>query len=227
MKNKKLSRRLSYIVSFVGEPKGIIDVGCDHGLVCASLSKNRKVKKLYLNDISEKCLEKARANVKEFGDMSKCSFNCAFGLSGFCKMKVDTCLIAGMGGEEIVKILENKPDDLKIKNLCLQPATKMIYLKRWLAENNFKIIKDEFFLSEHVFYNIFKVRSGRNRLDDVQLIFGKNNLKHPSEEFKEYITENLEKLSLYAKGGASERLLDEIKLFEQAERRIKINERRN
>ena len=215
------------MINFVGTPKDIIDVGCDHGLVCAYLSQNKKVKRLFLNDISEKCLDKARGNVEKFGDMSKCRFDCNFGLLGFDNLKANTCLIAGMGGEEIVKILENKPKNLKIKNLCLQPATKMIYLKRWLRENNFKIVKDEFFLADGVFYNIFKVRQGKNRLDDVELIFGKENLNKPSKVFSYYINFNLQKKMDYAKGGASEKLIEEIKLFEQAKRRMKINECRN
>ena len=227
MKNKNLSYRLKYIINFVKTPKSFIDVGCDHGFVGVSLSKSKKVKKLYLNDISEKCLDKAKKNMKDFGDASKCKFDIGFGLEHFDNLKIETCLIAGMGGEEIVKILKNKPKNLKIKNLCLQPATKMIYLKRWLGENNYKVVKDDFFFEDDVFYNIFKVREGKNKLDDIELVFGKQNLKKPSEVFKEFVNVNLQKKLNYAQKGASEKLLDEIKLFEQAKRRIKENERGN
>lgn len=227
MKNKKLSKRLKAILSFVGTPKSIIDVGCDHGLVCATLSKNKHVKKLYANDISEQCLEKARQNITEFGNLEKCSFDLGFGLNNFDNLKVHTCLIAGMGGEEIVKILESKPKNLKIKNICLQPATKMIYLKRWLGEHNFKIVKDEFFEDSKIYYNFFKVKEGKNKLDEAELIFGKNNLKKPSKVFLNYLNFNLQKKLDYAQKGASDMLLDEINLFKQAKRRLEKHERRN
>lgn len=225
MMNKNLSYRLEYLTSFVGTPKSLIDVGCDHGLVCAKLSKNKKVKKLYLNDISEKCLEKAKQNIKMFGEPKKCEFNLGFGLSSFSELKVEECLIAGMGGEEIVKILNNKPKTLKIKKLSLQPATKMIYLKKWLSKNNFKIIKDEFFVDDGIYYNIFMVKQGKNKLDEISLIFGKNNLKYPSKTFKDFINFNLQKKLNYAMNGCSDRLAEEIKLFEQAKRRVEKNER--
>lgn len=227
MKNKKFSSRINKIIEFVGTPKTVIDVGCDHGFVGASLSRQSKVKKVYFNDISEKCLEKAKISAKEFGKIEKCEFDHGFGLSGFGGLKVETCIIAGMGGEEIVKILETKPKNLKIKNLCLQPATKMLNLKRWLNKNGFKIVRDEFFLDGGIYYNIFKAKKGRQNLDDVQLAFGEKNLKKPSKLFTQFVNETLEKKLGYLSENPSLNLTAEIENLKQAKRRIEKNERRN
>lgn len=215
------------MIAFVGKPKRFADIGCDHGFVGASVSALKQVKKVYFNDISQKCLDKAVVSAKEFGNIKKCVFDKGFGLSGFNNLKIDTCLIAGMGGEEIVKILENKPKKLKIKNLCLQPATKMLYLKRWLRDHSYKIVKDEFFCDGEVFYNIFKAKKGRCKLDEVSLAFGKQNLDEPSQVFKNYIFTELSKKQSYVKDVTSLKLTEEINFLNQAKRRIEENERRN
>lgn len=227
MRNNKFSGRIEKLISFVGNPKSFIDVGCDHGFVSMALSNSKKTKIIYLNDISDKCLNKAKENIKKFGNEKKCIFDHGFGLDHFAGKKVETCLIAGMGGEEIVKILENKPKNLKITNLCLQPATKMIYLKRWLNQNNYKIVKDEFFEDKGVFYNIFKVKRGKQKVNELQLVFGEENLKNPSKIFVNYVNCNLQKKQSYAQNIASEKLLQEIKLLDEAKRRIDRNECRN
>ena len=97
----KLGKRLEVIASLV-DRKRIADVGCDHGKLAYYLLDNGISDYAVVSDISRPSLNKA------IDILSKTKYNfdyiCCDGLSGYSGYNVDQAIIAGMGGDEIIKI---------------------------------------------------------------------------------------------------------------------------
>ena len=221
-KIKLPSLRLVHMCKLVGMPKSFADVGCDHGFISINLAKCGKTKHIFAMDISEKCVNKAKENAKTHGVENKIDFMVSDGLEKLNISKLNTCLIAGMGGEEIIKIIKSKPQNLKVKNFILQPATKVIYLKQWLVKNGFKIQKDEIFEEKNKFYCFLKVKQGKQKLSELELNFGKENLKKPSQTFKKFLASQEQKIKKYFEQGGSSSMQKQLFLINEAKRRIKI-----
>jgi len=89
------------------------------------------------------------------------------GLSEFCEPVTDI-IIAGMGGESIAGILQTpavcgrhplSKGGLGGVNLILQPNSKIKFLREFLRENNFEIIKDIVVESKKRFYTVINVKA--------------------------------------------------------------------
>lgn len=141
--NITLDERLFTCAEFVRENSVLADVGTDHAYLPAFLLKQGKIRFALCCDINEKPLESAKATVEEYGVADGVKLYLCDGLSGVEKDEFSDLVIAGMGGEMIIKILTDCPyiKDEKY-NLILQPMTKAYELRRFLCENGF-LIKDE------------------------------------------------------------------------------------
>ena len=98
-----LSKRLSAVASLI-TTESVIDVGCDHGYLDIYLTK--KGLKCRATDISVNALNTAINNFKKYNlDIETI---CTDGLNNIKINKTDTIVIAGMGADAIVKILNRK-----------------------------------------------------------------------------------------------------------------------
>ena len=107
------SNRISTICSLV-DKKIIAEIGADHGYITLNLFQNAKIDFAFLTDISDNSLQKARDNFSQSNFSNNVMFLVGDGLKVFeniqkennCK-KPEQIIIAGMGGNEIIKILQN------------------------------------------------------------------------------------------------------------------------
>ena len=156
---KKLSARCEAMAGFVGAGERIADIGADHAYVPLYLVREGISPSAILTDIRPGPLEKTRANVEKAvehsGDGSICvrsrtqiepSPLCSFelrlgdGLSALENGEADTVIIAGMGGETIISILEADPDKAAgFRKYILQPRTKTELLEGWLQNAGWKV----------------------------------------------------------------------------------------
>ena len=117
----------------------LADIGCDHGYVAVGAVLSGKVKRAVAIDISEKSLEKTRLLSEQTGVADKVRCLCG---NGFAPLDedVDVAVIAGMGGVEIISVLEAAGDKLPAR-LVLCPHQNAYELRRWL-NGRFRIVKD-------------------------------------------------------------------------------------
>ena len=120
----KISFRLKFISSLVDE-RIVADVGCDHGKLVRKLFDENKIDFAYVSDISRGSLQKAIDLLKDKKDKIKAI--CCDGLSGYDESKIDECIIAGMGGYEILNIIKNSKVD--IQKYILAPQHDNLVLK--------------------------------------------------------------------------------------------------
>ncbi len=188
-----LSTRLENLVNLCDKVKTIADIGCDHGYVTAELILSNKCDRVVATDVSARSLNKAIQFCDSLNICSYISFREGDGFKVVFKSDgVKQAIIAGLGGMEIIKILEEKK--IRLKNFVLQPMRDVVKLREYLIQHRYKIIADYMVFEDGVFYNILKVKKGRTRLQPLEIYFGKDNFDWNTEVFKQYLLYEKEKL---------------------------------
>ena len=152
--------RLKLLADMV--PKGcrLADVGTDHGYVPVYLRQKGKIVCAIASDIVEGPLQHARETAAEYG-VEGIDFRLCSGLEGVAPHEVDTVLIAGMGGETIQSILTAAPWTREGAHLLLlQPMTKVEYLRKWIADNEYTFTEERLVFDKEHLYPVFAVRGG-------------------------------------------------------------------
>jgi len=189
------------ILSYVEPCNVVADIGCDHGKIGTELLLHNYCKTCIFSDISEPSLNKARSLTIEKKVYKNSEFIVGDGLEKFsAEIKIDFAIIAGMGGIEIAKILLNRPRELDIKKFVLQPNNNVVYLRRALVQNGFRIILDEIVLDNGIFYNVLLVKYGLDQLRKNELEFGRTNLEKFSPDFLRYLEFKLSQLTIILDG---------------------------
>lgn len=137
----------------------IADIGTDHGYLPCYMAAEGLCDKAYACDVAEKPLESAAAHISQNGLEDKVTPILSCGLEKVPAEGLTDIVIAGMGGELIVKILE---DCTWLKtarpaiNLVLQPMTKWDTLRGWLYENGFEVTAEKPCTSGRFVYSVMQ-----------------------------------------------------------------------
>ncbi len=155
----KLSDRLVSIADEIKKGQTMADIGCDHGFLPFYLLKEGISPKVIMIDISEKSLEKAKMTFQGLEDFAETFSNFQGGNftpeiqpqwdfrvgDGLCPLddeEVDSVVIAGVGGYLITEILERNIEKArKLDSIILQPRDSTGYMRKWLNENHFEILR--------------------------------------------------------------------------------------
>ena len=180
----KLSKRLQTIADFVKKGAVVADIGTDHAHIPIYLIKNNIISRAYACDINKGPLEKAKENIANFGVRKNIVLRLSNGLDKMSNKEVDTIIIAGMGGELIIDILNRGKVFFDKKNtFILSPHTKVDEVRDYLIRNGFKIIKEDMCIDEGKFYTVMEVRYTENTVmySEAELLYGKYLIenKHP------------------------------------------------
>lgn len=188
-----IGKRLEEIVDLCPEERIIADIGCDHGYVTCELILQDKAEMVIATEKSRECLNKAVFLADSINITPFVSFREGDGFDAITKYdKINLAIIAGMGGLEIIKILQNKPR--KLYDFILQPMSDVILLRQYLLDNDFEIEVDKLVKENDKFYNIIKVTKGHQELSDLEIYFGKTNFTDNYVVFYEYLTLRQKKL---------------------------------
>ena len=107
-----LSKRLSIIYSFIDEGSSVVDVGCDHGYLLIELAKNNKSTNLLGVENKLGPFSTLNKNIKLNKLDGKINTSLSDGISNV-DSSFDTLVIAGMGSDNIVGIIERNKDVLE------------------------------------------------------------------------------------------------------------------
>lgn len=151
--------RMTLIYSLVRTGKNVLDVGTDHAWIPIELVKNNVSPCAAVTDISRSSLDKGIKNIKAAGLEQKIAAYCTDGTLGVPLETVDDVIIAGMGGELIVKILSQDKRLLSDKlHFILQPMTKPEELRYYLYQNGFTVISEQKVISENRVYAVISAK---------------------------------------------------------------------
>ena len=174
MLENKISNRLKFLIDFCPNYKTYADIGCDHGYVALNLIGLGTTDFVYCVDIHKLSLEKAKNLFEKHNVIQKAKFYCSDGFSKLStqeKKSIDCAIIAGMGGNETIKILTN----YQTKSLVLQPMHNQRELREFLIKNGYNIVKDLVFCEKNKFYTfLYCEKSIKQTIyTDFELEFGK------------------------------------------------------
>ncbi|MGO1470448.1 MAG: tRNA (adenine(22)-N(1))-methyltransferase [Tissierella sp.] len=157
-----LSDRLMKIIKFVKEDTIILDVGTDHGYVPIYIVEKNICKKAIASDVSRNSLKKTIELIKKKGLEENISSRLGDGLDVIRPYEVDGVIMAGMGGILIQNILKkDKKITDSINYFIFQPMVASKELRKYLSQNNYKIVDEELSKEDNKFYEIIYAKRGK------------------------------------------------------------------
>ena len=185
---RRLGARLDTCLSLIEGEKCIVDVGTDHGRLPVYALKEGRTERAVAVDISEKSLAKATLLAEKEG-VNLQTF-VSDGLSAVAEKDADLVIIAGMGGREIVKILDESP--FPLRRAIFIPHTHASFLRSCLREKNVRVERDITVKESDHYYPIL--------LCDFRLPWQEEDNVYVGNEGaarSEYIETRLEKINRY------------------------------
>lgn len=198
-KQLALQPRLHLLARLVPEGCRLTDVGTDHGYLPVALLQQGRIAAAIASDIGAEPLEHARRTAMQYG-VDGMNFRLCAGLSGVAPEETDVIVIAGMGGETIISILQDAPWTADGRHrLLLQPMTKAAALRHWLADNGYTFTDEHLVEDKGRIYPILCVKGGVFRpLTEAEALCGVLLADDPL--YAAYLTEHITKLRRSAEG---------------------------
>ena len=187
----KINQRLKTIGDLVEANSFCLDVGCDHALLDIYLVKKNKNIKAIASDIAEGPLEQAKKNIKRERLEDKIETRLGSGLSTYTD-EINTIIISGMGGRNIIGICKETPKVLKkIDTIIISPNNYQEDVKRFLTKNGFYIENEEFVKDKKIIYQIIVFKRGKKKYTKKDYFFGPIFLIKKGPLFREYYLREL------------------------------------
>lgn len=132
----KLSKRLSALAGFIPVGATFADIGTDHGFLAVYAVQAGISSRVVATDLRPGPLKRARAEVQRHGLTDAVDLRLGSGLTVLKPGEVDGVVIAGMGGETMVQILNASPAVVgSLSFLILQPMNESRMVREWLQQN--------------------------------------------------------------------------------------------
>lgn len=192
----KLSNRLELVVSFVKPGESAADVGTDHGHVPVELVRRGIVKHALAMDVRKGPLSKAEENIAAAGMKELVEARLSDGVQKLNASEANTVIIAGMGGELVIHILEDGRHVWNtVEQWVLSPHSELHKVREWLYQHDFFIEKEDMVYEEGKFYTVLDVRRGSTSdLTEVDFRYGTYLRKTKNPVFAEFLKEEERKL---------------------------------
>ncbi len=189
---KNLSFRLSKVASYISKGSFVADVGSDHGALPIYLT-NEGVSP-FVQAIENKkgpFLRLSKAVEEEALYPERISLSLSSGLAAL-DPKVDTVVIAGMGGRLISSILEEHPEKLdRIKTLILDAHSEWDVLLLTCAKLGYKVEEESFFYEDNIWYSVWKLVKTDEDIfySQAELLFGPSECHRHNSDWKRFALE--------------------------------------
>ncbi len=192
-----LDVRLAKCAELVRNGVRVADIGTDHGYLPIALLKSGKAVSAIAADINEAPLKSAVDNAEKYGETERMSFVLSDGLNKIAGDSADDIIIAGMGGELILRIIEDA-DWLcdSSKHLVLQPMTTAAQLRCGLAKLGFAIDREDAVYDGRKIYSVLSVSYTGNRREELPALYVNMGRIEPGSEhsrrYAQSVLHNLE-----------------------------------
>lgn len=211
----------------------VADVGTDHGYVPIYLIQHGICKKAIAMDINAGPLERAennicRAHLTDFIETRRSD-----GLQELQESEVDAVVMAGIGGELMIRILEDGKQVIRtVSELVLSPHSELPLVRKYLTENDFFISDETMLTDEGKYYTILRISCGKSfhgkeeAYTRLELKYGRVLLRKKDKVLFEYLKKEKNKYNQIAQKLQEntaehgkirlEEIREQLKLTEQA-----------
>ena len=166
-----LDSRLGMLAELTEPCEIVADIGTDHGLLGVYLLQKDICRHVQFLDISVSSLEKARRLVAACHLEQRAYFNTGDGASALL-MPADQAVVAGMGAETIVGIIERGRAAFGNARLILQPNLDVEGLRAALGPMGYEIVDERIALAAGRHYVAIKVQPGKATYSPRECLVG-------------------------------------------------------
>lgn len=223
----KLSERLKCVAELITPGLKVADIGCDHGYLPIYLIQNGISDSVIASDVNVGPLEKAIDNIETYGLSTSIDTRLSDGLKMFEPEEVQCIVMAGMGGNLVIDILN---DGVAVtdeaKELILQPQSDIERVRRYLQSNGFIIVSESMVFEDGKFYPMMKVKHGEQRWDkDVYFIYGKILLREKNPVLHQFLIQEKDYLvDLYSNLSCADQTENVRTRLREVERKLTYND---
>ena len=153
-----LSERLRAVASLVTPGQTLADNGTDHAYVPIRLVLDSLIPRAIAMDVNEGPLARAKENILRMGLADRIEARLSDGFEALEEGEVQCAVIAGMGGALTIRILNAFPRKVrKLDQLILQPQSELYEVRKYLAENGFRITAEDMVFEDGKYYPMMQV----------------------------------------------------------------------
>lgn len=176
MNTVHLSARLQIIADYVPQGGNVADIGSDHAYLPAFLLQNQRIRYALAGEVAVGPLANAQGEIVRQQLQGRLIARLGNGLDVVqTSDRIDTVVIAGMGGLLIRDILQRDYDyhnRRQFPHLILQANTEEMALRKWLMNHHYRITTEQIVQEGSHFYEIMVVTPGDQELELADLAFG-------------------------------------------------------
>jgi len=190
--NLKLNKRLSLVaekVLSVGA-NAILDVGCDHAFLDIYLVQQNQNIRAVASDIHEGPIAIAKENIQKYGLSDVIETRVGAGIQTIDK-EIDTIVISGMGGLNMIGILKYYPNLLKnVKWIILSPNNYPIEVREQISKLGFYLYDEDLVEERNFIYPVMVFQKGKKYYPRKSFIFSPILLEKKPPLFQKYLKDS-------------------------------------
>lgn len=158
----RLSRRLETIAAMVPNCTCAADVGTDHGFVPIRLLELKRAKRAIAMDVRKGPLERAREHIAQYGLEGRIETRLSDGLLRLEPGEADVVVIAGMGGELMLRILRDGGHVRgAVRHWIFSPQSELSVFRHGLEELGIAITEETMVEEDGKYYTVMAAEPGR------------------------------------------------------------------
>jgi len=173
----------------------IADIGCDHGYTTIKAILSGKAVFAYACDINKGPLLKAEANIKKAGLSNKVILKLGNGLMPLSGTNVDSLIISGLGGYQIINILnQGLKYTPNIRQIILQPMKEIKNMRMFMHKIGYRIKNENIINNRGIYYFILNCIPGEeHEYSEAEYELGRVLMQKKTDLFKNYINKEINK----------------------------------
>lgn len=185
----RLSKRLALVASFVHEGGPLADIGTDHGYIPIALVSRGTVSGAIAMDVRQGPLERAKAHIREHQLEDRIETRLSDGMAMLQPGEADTVVIAGMGGELVIHIMEGGRHLWEqVNQWVLSPQSELDKVRQFLRDHGFVINREDMVEEEGKYYTVMDVAQGTmNEMTQAEYRYGAWLIQHKNPVLREYL----------------------------------------
>lgn len=188
----KLSKRLETIAEMVPETAKeacVADIGTDHGFVPIWLVREQRAARALAMDVRKGPLERAREHIRQYGLEDRIETRLSDGLAKLHAGDAQTVVIAGMGGELMLRILRDGAHVRdSVAHWVLSPQSELSVFRHGLEELGLAIRKEAMLEEDGKYYTVMLVEPGKMHYEhEYQYRYGDCLIRQKSPILKELL----------------------------------------
>jgi tRNA (adenine22-N1)-methyltransferase len=139
----------------------LIDVGTDHGLVPIAAVQRDIAQRAIAADLRKAPLLLAQQNIAAAAVGQRVALLRADGLAGLARQAVDAVIMAGMSGEQMVRLCSASPHILQgVTQLLLQPNSDACVVRSWALAHGWHLRDERMVYERGQFFVLCAFRPG-------------------------------------------------------------------